>query len=194
MKRLGERIRRKRENLQMKLNDLARQVRISSSALSQIEKAKAFPSIITLKSIADCLHTTVGELIGEHETLSKKPLIKNSEKRFIKENQTAARLYLLSHHDPLKQMETYLIHFAPGSDAKGIMTRHPGQQFCYVSEGIIDFILDGKKYVLEKGDSFYFNSNIEHIAQNISENVAEILWVITPPNILKNYSTNKAIL
>jgi XRE family transcriptional regulator, regulator of sulfur utilization len=53
MKRLGERIKRKRESLHMQLNELAKKVGISSSALSQIEKAKAFPSVITLKSIAD---------------------------------------------------------------------------------------------------------------------------------------------
>ena len=81
MKRLGERIRRKRESLHLKLNDLAGKVGISSSALSQIEKAKAFPSILTLKSIADCLHTTVGELIGENETLSKQPQIKYADKK-----------------------------------------------------------------------------------------------------------------
>lgn len=80
MKRLGERIRRKRESLHLKLNDVANRVGISSSALSQIEKAKAFPSILTLKTIADCLHSTVGELVGENETLSKQPLIKDAKK------------------------------------------------------------------------------------------------------------------
>ena len=66
MKRIGERIRQKRELLGLQLKVLSKKVGISSSALSQIEKAKAFPSIITLKSIAENLHTTVGELIGEN--------------------------------------------------------------------------------------------------------------------------------
>lgn len=183
MKRLGERIRRKRESLHLKLNDLAGKVGISSSALSQIEKAKAFPSILTLKSIADCLHTTVGELIGENETLSKQPKIKYADKRFVKKNDSGTKLYLLSHHDPLKQMETYLVEFAPGSDSKALMTSHPGQEFCYVLEGQLEFVLEGKPYQLEVDDSFYFNSNISHSVSNKSAHVSRIIWVVTPPNI-----------
>jgi transcriptional regulator with XRE-family HTH domain len=183
MKRLGERIRRKREALHLKLNDLSKKVGISSSALSQIEKAKAFPSILTLKNIADSLNTTVGELIGENETLLNQPLIKNDERKFVKKNESGTKLYLLSHHDPHKQMETYELEFAPGSDSKGIMTAHPGQEFCHVTEGKLAILLDGKPYILETGDSFYFNSNITHNAQNIIEGTTRVVWVVTPPNI-----------
>ncbi|MBV5343778.1 helix-turn-helix transcriptional regulator, partial [bacterium] len=62
MNRIGERVKRIREHKGLQLNDLAKRVGISPSALSQIEKAKTFPSIITLKLIADNLQTTVGEL------------------------------------------------------------------------------------------------------------------------------------
>uniref|UniRef100_UPI0032174DAD helix-turn-helix domain-containing protein n=1 Tax=uncultured Draconibacterium sp. TaxID=1573823 RepID=UPI0032174DAD len=183
MKRLGERIRRKREALHLKLNDLSVKVGVSSSALSQIEKAKAFPSILTLKNIADCLHTTVGELIGENETLSKQPLIKNSDKKFVKQNKSGTKLYLVSHHDPLKQMETYLVEFSPGSDSEGIMTSHPGQEFCYLISGKLEISLEGKRYLLELEDSFYFNSNITHKIKNVYEGTSRIIWVVTPPNI-----------
>ncbi|KAB2822721.1 MAG: helix-turn-helix transcriptional regulator, partial [Paludibacter sp.] len=69
MNRIGERIKRKRDQFKLNLNELAKRVGISSSALSQIENGKAFPTIITLKSIADQLQTTVGELIGENESV-----------------------------------------------------------------------------------------------------------------------------
>lgn len=183
MKRLGERIRRKRESLHLKLNDVANRVGISSSALSQIENAKAFPTILTLKSIADCIHTTVGELIGENETLSKQPLIKDSKRKFVKGNKSGTKLYLLSHHDPLKQMETFLIEFVPDSNVDKIMSSHPGQEFCYVIEGKVEFVLENTIYTLEKDDSFYFNSNIEHDAKNINTGNSKILWIVTPPNI-----------
>jgi len=167
----------------MKLNDLAKQVGISSSALSQIEHAKAFPSIFTLKTIAECLHTTVGEIIGEHETLSNNPLVKNSENKFVHMNASGTKLHLLSHHDPHKQMETYSIHFAEESDATEIMTNHPGQEFCYIIKGAIEIILDEKKYVLKTGDSFYFNSSIPHTTRNIFKGISEMIWIITTPNL-----------
>ncbi|MEE4285143.1 MAG: XRE family transcriptional regulator [Mariniphaga sp.] len=181
MKHLGERIKRKRESLQMKLNELAKKVGISASALSQIEKAKAFPSVITLKSIADSLYTTVGELIGENEILTKNPLVKYNEKSFVEKNQSGASLFLLSNHGNGKQMDTFLIEFEPGSDAVGIMKKHPGQEFCFVLNGKIEFILEDRIFLLEKNDSFYFNSARSHSVRNISKKISQIVWVVTPP-------------
>lgn len=183
MKRLGERIKRRRESLHMQLNDLARKVGVSSSALSQIENAKAFPSIVTLKTIADNLNTTVGEIIGENETLTKNPLIRKEEKKFVKGNESGTSLFLLSHHDPLKQMETYLIELEKNADTHEIFTEHPGQEFCYVLKGKVNFVLDNNEYQLSEGDSLYFNSSIPHSARNISKSNSRMLWMVTPPNV-----------
>lgn len=183
MKRLGERIRRKRESLNIPLGDLAKKVGISSSALSQIESAKAFPSILNLKAIADSLNTTVGEIIGEFETLSKNPRVKYSDRKFVRANSTGAKLFLLSHHDPYKQMDTYSVEFEPGSDAEDIMDCHPGQEFIYLVRGNVRILLDEKPYDLFKGDSFYFNSSEPHVIVNMGADTSEIIWVVTPPNI-----------
>ena len=183
MKRLGERVKRKRESLHMRLNELAQKVGISSSALSQIEKAKAFPSVVTLKSIADNLYTTVGELIGENEILTNNPLVKFSEKSFVEKNKSGTSLYLLSNHGNGKQMDTFLIEMEKGSDAEGIMKNHPGQEFCFVLNGTIEITIDDKNYHLEKNDSFYFNSARQHKARNLSDENARVLWIVTPPEI-----------
>jgi transcriptional regulator with XRE-family HTH domain len=181
MKRLGERIKIKRESLHMRLNELAKKVGISSSALSQIEKAKAFPSVITLKSIADSLYTTVGELIGENEILTNNPLVKFNEKSFVEKNQSGTSLFLLSNHGNGKQMDTFLIEFESGSDAGEIMKNHPGQEFCFVLNGKIEFTLDDKIFLLEKNDSFYFNSARSHSVRNVSKEKSQIIRVVTPP-------------
>lgn len=179
MKRLGERIRRKRESLQMQLSELAKRVGVTPSALSQIENAKAFPSIVTLKSIAESLHTTVGELIGENETLNNNPLIRNEDKKFVRTNASGTSQYLLSHHDPLKQMETYLLVFAPGSGSEEFFTEHPGQEFCYLLKGELTVTIDNDAFRLLRGDSFYYNSARFHKAENHGQETAELLWLST---------------
>lgn len=183
MNRLGERIKRKRENLNLPLSEVSKKVGISVSALSQIENAKAFPSIITLKSIAESLFTTVGELVGENETLTKNPLIKSNEIKFVKKNNSGSKLFLLSHHEYGKQMEPYLIEFDENSDSENIMVEHPGQAFIQILEGKMEMILDKVQYLLQVGDNFYFNSNKSHQMKNIGNSPARILWIITPPHI-----------
>jgi XRE family transcriptional regulator, regulator of sulfur utilization len=169
--------------LGMPLSELSRKVGVSVSALSQIENAKAFPSVITLKTIANSLHTSVGDLIGEFEDLAKNPLIKAEEIKYVKTNDTDARLYLLSHHDNGKQMEPYMIKFPQGADSADIMTEHSGQGFIYVVEGKLLASLNHIDFKLEKGDSFYFNSNIGHQLKNVGKSEAKVIWVISPPHI-----------
>lgn len=179
MKRLGERIKRKRESFKMQLNELARRVGVTPSALSQIENAKAFPSIITLKAIAEALHTTVGELIGENETLNNNPLIRYDDKKFVKSNASGTSLYLLSHHDPLKQMETYLLTFKAGGNSEDFFTEHPGQEFCHLLKGELVLKLEDLTYRLLSGDSIYYNSAKVHGIVNETDKPAEMLWIST---------------
>lgn len=182
MKRIGERIKRKRELLNLQLNDLARKVGISPSALSQIEKAKSFPSIITLKSIAENLHTTVGELIGENESLSNNPVVYKNDIKFVERNDNGTEVYLLSHHDINKYMDTYFVRFIKNSDLEGLFVNNFGQVFCYVNSGEVKFELDGISYLLGNGDSIYFNSKLSYTARNDSDRVCELLWIISPPS------------
>jgi transcriptional regulator with XRE-family HTH domain len=179
MKRIGERINTRRKQLNLQLNDLAKKVGISPSALSQIEKAKAFPSIITLKSIAENLNTTVGELIGENETLSKNPVVQKNEMKFVEKNSTGTEVYLLAHHDLNKQMDTYFLKFVQESDLSDLFVPSSGQIFCYVVSGEISFCLEDKKYTLQVGDSIYFDSRLPYSALNQSEISAELVWIIS---------------
>ncbi len=182
MNRIGERIKRKREQLSLNLNTLAEMVGISSSALSQIEKSRSFPSIFTLKSIAENLHTSVGELIGENDSLSNNPVITKKEIKFIDQNKSGTILFFVSHHDPHKQMDTYLVRFAKNSGIEGFFAQNHGQIFCHVLSGEIRFELEGKTYILKQGDNIYFNAKSAHDALNSYDGISEMLWIQSPPN------------
>src|SRR5574344_2676892 len=132
MNRIGERIKKKRVQLNLQLNELAEKIGISSSALSQIEKAKSFPSILTLKTIAEKLHTTVGELIGENDSLANNPVVYKSDIKFIDQNKSGTLFYLLSQHDVNKQMDTYLVRFSKASALYGFFHSAVGQVLAYV--------------------------------------------------------------
>jgi transcriptional regulator with XRE-family HTH domain len=182
MKRIGERIRARRELLKLHLNELAGMVGISSSALSQIENSKAFPSIITLKSIADNLNSTVGYLIGENDNLSNNPVIKKSEVRFVQKNSSGTEIYLLSQHDISKQMDTYLVRLIKGSDLTGLFPATFGQTYCHVLSGEVDFQLDDKRFTVKQGDNVYFNCKSEYKVKNNKKQNSELIWIISPPN------------
>jgi transcriptional regulator with XRE-family HTH domain len=176
---MGGRIKKRRETLNIQTNDLAKQIEVTPSLISQIERAKAFPSILTLKKIADALHTTVGELIGEKANLIENPHLKLANRKFVKENKTGTKSYLLSHHDTQKQMDPFLLLFNKGADSSGIMTpKNPRQEFCLVLKGQFEVHLSSNVYKLKEGDSFYFISNQEHLFKNANSDESELLWVV----------------
>lgn len=181
MDQMGKRIKMRREILGFQVKELSTKIGVTSSLISQIERGKAFPSIVTLKKLAEALKIRVGDLIGENENLIEHPLLKSSERRFVKKNKKGTSLHLLSYHDPSKQIEPYIIQFEKNSDSKGIMTSNfPGQEFCFVLSGCFNAKINEEQYRLNEGDGFYFDSSQSHLFKNISDNKAEILWIITP--------------
>ena len=182
MNRIGERIKKKRGSQNMPLNELAEKVGISSSALSQIEKSKSFPSIVTLKNIAEHLHTTVGELIGENEALINNPVVLRNDMKYVDQNKSGTIIYLLSHHDTNKQMDTYLVRFAKASGIENFFSGSYGQVFCHIISGEIRFKMEEKVFLLKPGDSIYFNARSSRDAVNNFEGISEMLWIQSPAN------------
>jgi transcriptional regulator with XRE-family HTH domain len=177
MERIGERIKQKREQQSMQLNDLARKVGISPSALSQIEKAKSFPSIITLKLIAENLQTTVGELIGENEAAKNNPVFRKEEYITIFQNESDAVMYLSSQHDLNKQVDTFLVRFPKNANSIDLFTKFSGYMYGFVLTGEIQFEIDNKSYVIQKGDSIYFNTRRNFKFENLQDGISEILCI-----------------
>jgi transcriptional regulator with XRE-family HTH domain len=182
MNRIGERIKRRREVLKLQLNDLAHKVGISPSALSQIEKSKSFPSIITLKSISENLHTTVGELIGENESLINNPVVSEEDIKYIDKNASGTSIYVLSHHDTNKQMDTYLVKFKPGSEIGGLFGSSYSQVFGHLISGEVKFTINDKDYILKKGDNIYFNAKTPYSLVGSEKEESELIWIQSPPN------------
>jgi len=178
MQNLGERIKKKREFLGKSLKDMAVHLDVTSSLLSQIENGKAFPSLFTLKKIAETLNSSVGELIGENEPIVHNPVIRNSDKKLVKKSGSGSRLYLLSSNNLLYPTETFLIQINPEGTTENLMDSNAGFEICYVLKGKVEVSLKDKKYILEKDDSIYYLSANFHQIKNINKTNSEIFWVV----------------
>lgn len=180
---MGERIKRRRESLNVQASELANSIGVSASLISQIERGKSFPSILTLKKIADALHITVGELIGEQSNLNGHPLVKKSQKKFVKKNKVGTKSYLLSNHDPAKLMDPFLLDFPEEADSSDIMTtNNPGQEYCFVLKGRFQVTIGSAEFTITDGDSFYFTSDENHLFKNASKGSAQLLWIVNQSN------------
>lgn len=81
----------------------------------------------------------------------------------------------LAYNKPGKNMEPFVI--SPALDKEAIF-QHDGEEFMYVLEGVHEFTYDGKKHILRKGDSIYFDSRIPHSGRSLGHKKAKILTII----------------
>ena len=66
--------------------------------------------------------------------------------------------------------------FAKG--AVGAAHRHPHEQFSYILSGSFEYQVEGEKYILHKGDTYYVAPNELHGATALED--AVILDIFTP--------------
>lgn len=181
MNKIGERIRKRREYLDISMNVLAKGVGVTPSLLSQIENGKAFPSLHTIKHIADYLNTSVGALIGENDTFATNPVIDWEGKKFVKHNGSGATLYLMAHYSPLQTMEIYTVELEKGSNTTGLLdNRRHGQEFCFVIDGSVKVVLKESSHELDEKGSIYFYSHDLDCFQNAANKTSYLLWVLSP--------------
>lgn len=70
---VGDRIRDRRQSLNMSVRELARRLTLSPSLISQIERGKATPSVATLYAITTELKMSLDELFSEQPTRAVTP-------------------------------------------------------------------------------------------------------------------------
>jgi mannose-6-phosphate isomerase-like protein (cupin superfamily) len=55
---------------------------------------------------------------------------------------------------------------------------HEGEEFMFVLQGVHEFVYNDKKYILNEGDSIYFDSRIPHTGRSVGKKKAKILAVM----------------
>jgi glyoxylate utilization-related uncharacterized protein len=79
-------------------------------------------------------------------------------------------------------MDTYLVRLIKESDLSDLFPATFGQTYCHVLSGEVDFQLDDKRFIVKQGENIYFNCKSVYQVKNCKKHIAELLWIISPPN------------
>lgn len=177
---IGQRIRAIRQDKRLTLDELARKTGFAKSYLSQIENLKREPPISTLTKIAFVLGVDVFFLIsgeamsGEDQSLT---VVRSSERRVIpRPAGSPAYTYQPLNDGKLDRlMDGYIVTMGPEFPPEPLV--HEGQELSYVLEGSQEFFYDGRTYVFQEGDAYFFDSNRPHYAKSVGDKPAKVLVV-----------------
>ena len=176
---LGTRIRNIRKSQNISIKDLSEKVKVSQSMISQIEKGHTNPSMSCLKDIAAGLGITIGSLFYE-EVIPAKLTKKNERKVLFSGKNFEIRQELLSPNITKCKMEFIYNEWQPGASS-GLLA-HDGEEATYVLEGTMEVVVGEETFIVEEGDSIYYEANSTHCVKNIGNKVLKMLTVITPPS------------
>ncbi len=185
MARLNERevilkIKSLRKSKGITLDQLAKMTSLTKGYLSQIENSNKTPPFSTLDKIAYALGVDITYFFvdsKDEQVDAKITVVKPGERKKV-EPGGLRRGYgyeSLAYKKAGKNMEPYLI--TVDSNGRGSF-KHDGEEFLFILEGSLEFNFGGEKYILNPGDSIYFDSGIEHSGQALGGKKVKMLCVI----------------
>lgn len=179
---IGKKMRGIRKSKDMSIAELAEKTGLSSGIISQIERNMVAPSIVTFWKISQALEVSIGHFFEEDEDeASITPVIKKHERRRITTSNSNA-LYELLSHDLNRKIEFLYITLKPGDVSSEGLVIHEGEECGLVIKGQLLVRTEEGDYILNEGDSIYYESTIPHRYINIGEVVCESVWAMTPPS------------
>jgi transcriptional regulator with XRE-family HTH domain len=183
---IGKMICSLREEKQIPLENLAEQVNVNPTLLSQIESDVIPPTLATLLNVARVLNVGVDYFFTQSEVVEKIELTRSNERLSVaksRESDQARMTYnyqALSYRLKDKRLEPFLVEFDSTIEENLVPLSHEGEEFCHCLEGEIEFITDERRIILKPGDSLHFYSHVPHVMRGIGTGTPRAVFVLLP--------------
>ena len=186
---IGAKIKNIRESKQLSIEEVAERSGLGIEQIERIEGNLDFPSLAPLIKIARVLGVRLGTFLDDQAELG--PVVcrkKDSEADGIgfTNNATQGHKHMdyhsLSQDKSGRHMEPFLIEIAPSEEGEDfILSTHEGEEFIYVLNGVVEINYGKNTYILEEGDSIYYDSIVAHHVHAAADNKARSLGDLYTP-------------
>lgn len=178
---LGDKIRSKRSQKDITLEELASRAGVSKGLISQIENNRTVPSLPVLFSIIHSLEEdlkTFFEDMHDHISNSKVLIIRKGEAKEFKKEPVKGFSYkrILTKSIVSEATDVVLLELKKGAGRKN-MIQTDAFECKYILKGKIEYQVQEEKFILNAGDTLFFDGRSEHRLKNISSTNALILVV-----------------
>ena len=170
------RIKELREILEISAIDLARDISIPLETYHKYETGELdIPISVVYKISAQLGVDATVLLTGEDPRMDTASVCRKGKGVRI-ERYPGYEFSSLAYNFKGRTIEPLLVYLDPSKAAAAPVT-HSGQEFNYVVEGKIKVTIGGRDYVLDTGDSIYFDAGLPH-GQSAVEGPAQFITII----------------
>lgn len=175
---VGHRLREVRSSRGLSIRALAEQSGLNVNTLSLIENQRTSPSVSTLQQLAQSLQVPISTFFETdhndkhvvHQTAGTRPQATFTHGSIEDLGAGISRL----------GAEPLIVTMAPHADSGETPIVHTGREFVYCLEGIIAYSVDTETYLLEPGDSLFFEAYLPHHWKNMNASPSRNLLVLCP--------------
>jgi DNA-binding XRE family transcriptional regulator/quercetin dioxygenase-like cupin family protein len=199
---IGRRLAAHRGRRGMRVAELAREVGVTPSLISQIERGMSRPSVSTLFAIAQALDVPVDAFFrepagppgpggadgpagaddgppagpGQVAAADGRYVVRRGGRAVI-DIEGGVRWERLT-RSTLDHLDFFELVYEPGAESHPRQYTHPGTEMVLVMSGCLEITIGFERYLLEPGDSIDFPSSMPHRYVNPSAQTARAVTVI----------------
>ncbi|MDD2474516.1 MAG: cupin domain-containing protein [Dysgonamonadaceae bacterium] len=170
----------------MSTEELATGAGLTVDQVNTICESDIIPSLSSLIKIARALGVRLGTFLDDNEEMG--PAVNRHTESQQSVTFTSHQTSNNSHMDFIslaakkagRNMEPFLINIQSGT-GKESLSSHEGEEFLFVLEGSIIVHYGTDKYILNQGDSIYYDSIVNHLVTANDNSEAKILGVVYSP-------------
>ncbi|MCQ2064243.1 MAG: cupin domain-containing protein [Bacteroidaceae bacterium] len=184
---VGSKIRSLRESKMMDVEVLAERAQLPVEQIKAIENDGPLPGLAPLIKIARVLGVRLGTFLDDQQGVGAVVSRSSQERESVRfsnhgqEGHENMIYHSLSEGKENRHLEPFVIDILPNENAQYSLSTHEGEEFIYVLDGQVEVNYGKHTYLLEKGDSIYYDSIVKHHVHGFGGAAARILAVIYTP-------------
>ncbi|MBF7728706.1 cupin domain-containing protein [Pseudomonas sp. N040] len=162
--------------------ELAKRAGVTNSTISMIEKNSVSPSISSLKKVLAGIPMSLVEFfsVDFEENNAAQIVYKADELTDLSSGTVSMRLVGKGHQ--VRALAFLDETYPPGSDTGAEMLNHEGEEAGVLVSGRLELTVGAELFILETGDSYYFESTRPHRFRNPFDEPARLISATTPAN------------
>ncbi len=130
-----------------------------------------FPGVSDILKISTLLDTDISALVYGREIKEEKAVLTTPDDRALVERKGSLTYESLAPGFAGRRMEPFIVTIYKREEHLIETSIHHGEEFIFIMEGTLKVSVSDKEYILNKGDSFYFNSTLPHKVNAITDTV-----------------------
>jgi transcriptional regulator with XRE-family HTH domain len=176
---IANKIKEIRKDKNLTLQELADAANVTKGMLSQVENSRTIPSLTVFLNIIKSLGVDINNFFQDFNLVEDKKVIFKKAVQyapFEKENAIGFQYQrIMSTMVGDYHADFVILTLMPNAQRPMVQTE--AYEFKYILKGKIAYTIGTEKYMMETGDSIFFDGNEPHNPENIGDDEAELLVI-----------------